>query len=195
MSNFAQNNNIINRIACLMGIDKKKRKDFIYAYRIYYPVIFNRIYKSTGNREDTEDICQEVFIEFFNNFEKINEKRNWLMTVARNQTALFYRKKKIKQDISTETMDLENNPSLSFINGTRELRILLTEEINNMNNYENETDRTLFELIAILKYSYKEAAAQLKLSRRQIIYKYNKIVKRMLENLKAKGIQDVKDFA
>lgn len=177
-----------------MVIDKEKRDNFITAYRDYYPIVFNRIHRLTGNKEDTEDICHDVFIELYNNLESVREIRNWLMTVARNQAALYYRKRKIKPDVSFEAMDMDNDPSLSFVNGTRELRILLAEEIRNMSNYEDETDRTLFELIAVLKYSYKEAADQLKLSRRQTVYKYQKTVRRMLDNLRAKGLEDIKDF-
>ncbi len=174
--------------------DKKKRESFISSYRKYFPVIFHRIQKSIGNKEDIEDICHEVFIEFFNKLEDINEPLKWLMAVAKNKIALYYRKNNIKPEEPLDLLNPENNRSVSVTDTAKEARILLSQEIENPDNYADETDRIVFELIAIFKYSYKQAAAQLGLTRRQIVYRYKKIIKKMISNLRAKGITDIKDI-
>jgi RNA polymerase sigma-70 factor, ECF subfamily len=173
--------------------NKKKRNSFTRAYNDYYPLVYNRVYKLCGKREDTEDICHEVFLLFYKKFEEIDEKRNWLMAVARNQTAMYYRKKKNKKS-DIDIKEFENDITHSFVNGTKELRIILSDEIKNPANYSDETEQTLFELIALLKYSYKEAAEQLGLSQRQIAYRYEKITKRIVDNLRVKGLKKVDDL-
>lgn len=173
--------------------DKKKIRLFTRAYNDYYPLVYNRIYKICGRREDTEDICHEVFLLFYNKFEEIDEKRNWLMAVARNQTAMYFRSKKNKGN-DFDINELDNDLKHSFVNGTKELRIILGDEINNPENYDDETEQTLFELIALLKYTYEEAAKQLGLSKRQVAYKYEKITKRIVDNLRGKGLKKVDDL-
>jgi RNA polymerase sigma factor (sigma-70 family) len=174
--------------------DKKKRESFISAYEKYYPVIFHRIFKSIGIKEDVEDICHDVFIELYNKLEDVNEPIKWLMTVTRNQIALYYRKKNVKSEDSIDLLNLEENKSISVTDSAKETRILLSQEIENADNYSDETDRILFELIAIFKYSYKEAALQLGLTRRQIVYRYKKIINKMIINLRSKGIINIKDI-
>ena len=173
--------------------DKKKRENFITAYKKYYPIVFQRSLKTVGIKEDVEDICHEVFIELFNKFNEINEPLKWLMIVTRNKIALHYRKKSGRPEESIDSLNFEEK-SISITDTAKELRLLLSQEIENSKNYVDETDRILFELIAIFKYPYKEVAMQVGLSRRQVVYRYKKIINRMLNNLRSKGITEIKDL-
>lgn len=172
----------------------KKKKYFDKLYKEYYVFIFNAIYKRTGSLENSEDICQEVFIAFYHNLEKIREMRKWLMGTAKNQISLFYRSKKKQSENKADLEEIEDDIKYSFENGTRDLRIVLKNEIENSNNYESEIDRSVFDLIAVYKYSYKETANQLGLTPRKVRYKYAKITEKIVNNLKKSGIQGIENL-
>ena len=174
--------------------DKKKRREFSRAYREYYPIVFNTIYKRTGKLEDTEDICHEVFIGFYNNLEDIREIGKWLMGTAKNQISMFYRNKSEKIKDRSDIKDIEDSIDYAFENGLKDLRIIIEQEIENPDNYRDETEKSLFELIAILKYSYREAALQLGLSVRQLRYRYARITERIVDSLKKRGIESIEDL-
>lgn len=63
--------------------------------------IFNFVLKMTNDRMMTEDIVQDVYLKFFESFDKLNSAPSaeiWLFTTARNEIYQYYRKKKIHMD-------------------------------------------------------------------------------------------------
>ncbi len=174
-----------------MEDDKALKTEFIECYRNNYSLVFNRVYKSLGKVEDAEDICHEIFIDLYRNIETVIEPKNWLMTVARNRISQFYRSRGESQvELDSGKDDLSDlRESVS-----NDLRIVLQQEIDNAENYEDDIDRTVFELIAILRYSRREAALQLNLSSRQTGYRYKRVIKKMMHNLRNKGITGLEDL-
>ena len=71
---------------------------------------------------------------------------------------------------------------------------IINDTIEDINNYHGENEMAMFDLIAIRNFTYEEAGAQLGLSKRQVRYKYYKIVKRLLGELKKKGINSLEDL-
>src|ERR1700739_4192631 len=53
------------------------------------------IRKRVSNKEDAEDILQDVFYQFAGNTEPIEQVTSWLFTVARNRITDSYRKQKL----------------------------------------------------------------------------------------------------
>lgn len=61
-------------------------------YRPLYLYIRNRI----SNKEDAEDLTQEVFFKLSrSNTENIKDLKSWIYTIAKNTITDFYRKKKV----------------------------------------------------------------------------------------------------
>jgi RNA polymerase sigma-70 factor (ECF subfamily) len=67
---------------------------------------------SNINREDGEDILQEVFIKAYqnlNDFDSNYKFSNWVYSIAHNTTISAFRKKKVRpQSLSWENKDLNN---------------------------------------------------------------------------------------
>ena len=63
-----------------------------------------------------------------------------------------------------------------------------------MDNYKNEKEKILFDLVAIHNFTYKEAGKLLGLRASKIRYVYNKTVKKILDDLKDKGIKDIENL-
>ena len=167
----------------------KKNKDFFKAYRDYYPLVFRILTYKVVSEEDAEDICQEVFIQFYKNFDEIINKKNWLMKALNFEITNYYRKKGNKKVDKVDIDGFADNIELSYEEKFNEERLIIKEAIENPDNFEDESEKVLFDLIAIYNYTYKDAAKYLDLSKSQVRYKYLQIEKRIAEYLKLKGIE------
>ncbi|MDY6968108.1 MAG: sigma-70 family RNA polymerase sigma factor [Spirochaetota bacterium] len=168
----------------------KKKDLFTEMHSKYYPLIFSAVYTKVDNVDDAKDICQEVFIKFFEKFGEIENYRKWLYGALRLAVFDFYRKSRPNINIDEVFDDI----SLTFVNGFRESRIIINEAIENMDNFDNETDKIMFDLIAINNFTYAQTAKQLGLTRRQVEYKYKKITDRIIDYLRKKGIDNLEDL-
>jgi RNA polymerase sigma-70 factor (ECF subfamily) len=76
----------------------------------YQRMVFSIVMKIVGNREDAEDITQDIFIKVFKSLEQFKEESEfstWLYRIAYNTTLSELRKKKwsfvsINDDFTTE---------------------------------------------------------------------------------------------
>lgn len=81
-------------------------------YRKYLGPIYAFVYAKTGNKQDAEDITQDVFLRAFSAVEGFKFKasfKNWLYQIAKNSVAESWRKK-----YKTPTVPLEEFLQLSM---------------------------------------------------------------------------------
>jgi RNA polymerase sigma-70 factor, ECF subfamily len=169
-------------------MSNNKKDKFTELFDEYYHMVFNAVYPKIGNTHDTEDICQEVFIALFNNLDNIDSVKKWLFGTLRNVVYKFYRNR--KQVINID--DIFQDISLTFVNGFRDARLLITAAIEDeINNVE---DRQIIEMIAYHNYSYSHVAKLTGHTKRIIQYRYTQLVKRILENLNKRGIKNIEDL-
>jgi len=71
---------------------------------------------------------------------------------------------------------------------------VITEAIENSGNYQSEKEKALFELIAVHNFTYEAAGKQLGLNKRQVRYRYNRILERITAYLKTKGINSLEEL-
>ncbi|MBN2402295.1 MAG: sigma-70 family RNA polymerase sigma factor [Spirochaetes bacterium] len=167
-----------------------KRDKFTEDHKKYYPLIFSAVFTKVENIDDAKDICQEVFIRYYENFEKVIDSRKWLYGTLRNVVLEFYRMDKGNVDIDDVFKDI----SLTFVNGFRDARIIISEAMEEIANFNNEDDKILFDLVAVYNYSYTEAGRQMGLTKRQVEYKYRQIVDKIISYLEKKGIRNFEDL-
>ncbi len=168
----------------------KKKDKFTEDHKRYYPLVFSAVYTKVENIDDAKDICQEIFIRFFEKYEEVKDSRKWLYGTLRNVVLEYYRKQRGDVDID----DVFKDVSLTFVNGFKDARIIISEAIENMDNFGGEDEKTLFDLVAVYNYSYTEAAKQMGLAKRKVEYKYRRIVDSIMDYLNKKGIKDIEDL-
>ena len=127
----------------------------------------------------------DIFFKFLENFESIENHRKWLMSVMLNSIRNHYRDRKPQEDIDEMLYDV----TLTYVNGFRDTRIIIKEAIDSSINDEDE--RTLIDLLAYSNYSYEHTAKSMGWTRKKVDYRYDSLVKRILDNLKKKGIKDI----
>ena len=111
-----------------------------------------------------DDIVQDVFIKLFENLNSIHNKQSikfWLFKTARNEMMTFYRstknKKFITESVDIEDFEIENKISLADEIENAELKKLILNELDNM----NDDFREVFLLKEYSGLSYKEIASLL----------------------------------
>lgn len=174
----------------MLSLDKKTR-DFTEVYTDYFTYVYSAVYSRLGNAHDAQDICQEVFIRFYDKYEEVENPRKWLLGAIRNVLLEFYRRKSGKEHAAG---DLFDDVSLTFVNGFRDTRLLIEEAIENMDNFKTKNDKIVFDLIAMNNYTYKEAGKTLGLTVRQVRYQYSQTVNRIIHYFKEKGINSLDEL-
>lgn len=168
-----------------------KNRVFAEAYNDLYPVVFSAVYSKVSSMEDAEDLCQEIFLQFYNKMEVIDNARKWLYGALRLEIMAYYRR---RRPDATDIDDLFDDVGLTFVNGFRDTRIMIQEALEDMGNFEDEREKILFDLIAVRNYTYEEAGAELGFSKRQVRYRYGLIVSRLQEYFRKKGIASLEEL-
>lgn len=73
--------------------------------REYSDLVYRIAYSMTKTKVDAEDIYQDVFIKFFNNVNKLNDKeheKRWLIRVTMNECNMLYRKKNVRNEVEID---------------------------------------------------------------------------------------------
>ena len=82
-------------------LQRQDQKGFAYLYDNYSPAIYGVIYKMVADKELAEDILQEAFIKFWNNFTNYDPAKGrlftWMLNIARNLTIDTLRSKDYKK--------------------------------------------------------------------------------------------------
>jgi RNA polymerase sigma factor (sigma-70 family) len=170
------------------------KNGFRRAYTEYYPLVFSAAYMKTGNRQDAEDICHDVFFRFYNHFEEIEKHRGWLMKAVRFEITNYLSRKANRVSECADIDDFMDDTHLSFVNGFRDSRIIIQEVIQDEANFESEQEMLLFELIAVYDFSYREAGKYLNMTRWQAEYMYRKISDRIMNQLRKRGVKGIGDL-
>ncbi|MCP4131764.1 MAG: sigma-70 family RNA polymerase sigma factor [bacterium] len=174
-----------------VDIPKDKRTMFKEIYRLFFPVICGSLYTKVNDRDLAADLAQDVFVDCLLNLDKIENIRAWLFRAVRNRLIDYYRKKKnMTQDVAD--LEASGDIALTYINGFKDTRIIIQEAVDTISN---DSERNIFELVAVQNYSYSEAGKALGLTKRQIFYRYTKIVENILDFLKnKKGINSIEEL-
>jgi RNA polymerase sigma-70 factor (ECF subfamily) len=167
----------------------KKKDQFIEIYDQYYPLTFSVVYSKTGNYDDAEDICQEVFVALYRKLDEVENPKKWIYGTLKNLVLKYYRDKKPEySDIDTLFEDI----GFGYVNGFRESRITIMNALDE--EAKDEDDRKIVELISVYNFSYPEVALMMGLTKRKVEYRYRQLVKRITENLKKRGITSIEEL-
>lgn len=73
--------------------------------RRYQKKLFTYLYHMVGNKEETEDILQNVFVKVYNNIASFDTRRkfsSWIYRIAHNEAVNFLKKRNKKRFVSWE---------------------------------------------------------------------------------------------
>lgn len=134
-----------------MSIDK--------VYKEAYPRIFAYFFAKTGNRQQAEDLTQEVFYQAIKNFHTFSghsSVETWLFAIARNCLRNFYRRKKYRELLLKKISPHEVH------HGTPEEEVIKKEKKKTLMDAVSQLEDLPKEIVALRVYgelSFKEIAA------------------------------------
>ena len=157
-------------------------------YTKFNKLVFNTCLRYVKNKQEAEDLTQNVFIKLFDNLHKFggkDEKQlySWVKMVSRNMTIDTIRKNKIKSvDISDDNIkDLSDEIYFDdIIDGELELQKDIKDAINKL----SPKYKKVFELYYLDNYTHEEISKELNLNVGTSKYNLFKAKKKMALMLK-----------
>lgn len=166
---------------------------FKYLVDNYQKMVVNTCFGIIHNKDDAEDVAQDVFIEVFRSVHKFrsdSKLSTWLYRIAVNRSLNFIRDNKrhkwfqsFEDSVQTKTSHLEKATSSAVKNPEQELESnqraeLLHEAINSL----SEKQKVAFTLNKYEDLSYKEIAEVMNLS----VSSVESLIHRAKKNLQKK---------
>lgn len=174
-----------------MNILSERVKKFTGIYSDLYSVIYNGIYAKIRDEDLAGDLAQEVFTRFYEKMDEVESPRKWLFGTMRFVLLEHYKKN------SVSTVDIDDifiDENIQYVNEFRDTRIILQEAFNAPDNYRDEQERVIYELIAIKNYTHEEVARMTGLTKRQVSYRYKSVADRIVDYLKKKGVNNLEEL-
>lgn len=123
-------------------------------YNEYVKLIYHIAYSYTYNREDAEDIVNEVFMKIMRSIDKYNHQnkfKEWICQITRNHCTNYITRNKERQNILDDEI-INKTPDLT--KESRDLMIIFEE------NLDEDTIHIMV-LRFIYNYKFKEIAVTL----------------------------------
>ena len=108
--------------------------NFDEIFETYFSRIYNKILGMVKNKEDAEDIAQDVFLTVYKNLKKFRNDSGiytWVYRIAINKTYDFFRRKKETFELNEEVLSIEDNEDVT-------LKIVLEEKLQLISERERE---------------------------------------------------------
>ncbi len=106
---------------------------FSELYRAHLRDVYSYSYYRVGNHHDAEDLTEQTFLQAYRHFERALRESNgrplrpWLIRIAHNLAANFYRDRSRKPESAIEDADMVSAPHTteSLVEGREELAAIL----------------------------------------------------------------------
>ena len=108
--------------------------NFDEIFDTYFSRIYNKILGMVKNKEDAEDIAQDVFLTVYKNLKKFRNDSGvytWVYRIAINKTYDFFRKRKETFELNEEVLDIKDNDDISA-------KLILEEKLKLISARERE---------------------------------------------------------
>lgn len=156
-------------------------------YHRYSKIVFNSIYRILNDREDAEDILQEVFVKAFSEIKSLKNIESfggWIKRIAINQSLNFLRKKKIyfTQIDDDKTRDFSDDDEL-------EQKLEMESRVKELQNIIAEfppQTRTIVNLFLFEEMPQEEIAKLLNIPHGTVRSYYHRAKKKIFEKLTSK---------
>ena len=156
-------------------------------YHRYSKIVFNSIYRILNDREDAEDILQEVFVKAFSEIKSLKNIESfggWIKRIAINQSLNFLRKKKIyfTQIDDDKTLDFSDDDEL-------EQKLEMESRVKELQNIIAEfppQTRMIVNLFLFEEMPQEEIAKLLNIPHGTVRSYYHRAKKKIFEKLTSK---------
>jgi len=161
--------------------------DFTIVYNRTKGKLYNYVFKMLNEKFLTEDIVQNVFLKFYENFYSIKTTNveAWLFVTARNEIYSYLRKRKVRNDYKVQFMNSFEFTEMSNENyEAKEIKEILEKELFQLEDELREvfilkefSGLSYAEITNVLKIDESLVKGRLYRARQKLIKKISKIIK------------------
>lgn len=144
-------------------IKKGNERAYRELVKRYRSKIFAYLYRLARNKEEAEDLLQNVFVKVYNNIEKIDTSRkfsSWIYRIAHNEAVNFLKKRSRRHLISIEDVQTSKDKLEITDNGQSPIDAWISKELKNEMDEALEKLPPKYKEVLILRYyldkSYEE---------------------------------------
>lgn len=174
---YKRKNSLLEKL--IEGMSNRDKDSLIEFYEITRKDVYSFILSIMKNKEDAEDIFQEVYIKVYESadmYQFFGKPLAWVLTIAKNLCYMRIRNKK-------EILDIDEIYDLGYdekIHDKVENKLILDSIFVNI----NDVDRNIIVLHIVVGLKHKEIANMLGLSLSAVLSKYNRALKKIRKILK-----------
>lgn len=169
MENLKNKNKELTRI--FSEFKEKNMESYDFFYKEYYSLIYGIVFSILKNKENTEDVVQEIFVKIYNlDRGKLPEKGafSWIYTVSKNEAFNYLRKN--KKEVNIEDIYELREESNEI------------EEIIDIHTYNkiisglNEKEKEIVSLKILSNFTFKKIGQMLQMPTATVQWRYYKAV-------------------
>ena len=160
-------------------------------YHRYSKTVFNSIYRIVNDREDAEDILQEVFLKAFSEIKSLKNVESfggWIKRIAINQSLNYLRKNKIY------FTEIEDDKILDIEDDELEAKLAMESRVKELQNIISEfplQTRTIVNLYLFEEMPQEEIAKILNIPHGTVRSYYHRAKKKIFEKLNPKHQNEI----
>lgn len=174
---------------------KKSRRGNQDAYREivhrYQGRLFSYLYRLVGNKEEAEDLLQNVFVKVYRNIKRFDTKRkfsSWIYRIAHNEAVNFLKKRGKKKFVSWEDISTAKDKIVTSSGERSPLDVWLRnerkKEVQDALKKIPEKYQEVLALRYFLGKSYEEISKALKKPVNTVGTLLNRAKKKLLQTIK-----------
>jgi RNA polymerase sigma-70 factor (ECF subfamily) len=178
------NNSKIEQNEILSLLKERKEKGMRLLIDNYFDELFCYCFNQTGNKEDSEDILQTVFIDLWQNCNKrdISDLKPYLYQMLKYQIYGYWATKKDTTELVEEFNNIISANEIEQIIETKELEKSLSFAVNSL----PDACKTIFELSRYDELSLDNIASKLNISKQTVKNQLTKALKLIRDYLDIK---------
>lgn len=160
-------------------------------YHRYSKAVLNSIYRIVNDREDAEDILQEVFLKAFSEIKSLKNVESfggWIKRIAINQSLNYLRKNKIY------FTEIEDDKILDIEDDELEAKLAMESRVKELQNIIAEfplQTRTIVNLYLFEEMPQEEIAKILNIPHGTVRSYYHRAKKKIFEKLNPKHYNEI----
>jgi RNA polymerase sigma-70 factor (ECF subfamily) len=159
-------------------------------------LVFSIVWNYTNNREDADDLSQDVWIKIFLNIDKFKDGnfKVWLVKLCNNVCIDNYRRIKTHKSKCKILEDVDDYDFINIDNSDFETKNLLYSEIFSSLNTLDKSQQDLI-LLKAQGLKFKEISKILKENRFTVCIRHKLSIMKLIENLEKKGVVTIKKIS
>ncbi|MCI8647203.1 MAG: RNA polymerase sigma factor [Firmicutes bacterium] len=157
---------------------RHSRKEADQLVRKYYDEIYVYVYRQTGNKEDSLDLTQEIFISVLRSIKSYREDkaafRTWLYRIATNKIT-DQRRKQRPQFLDIENIEVPDE--MDYLKHSENQRLLA--EIDARVSQEDAVQERIFRLQLYQGWTFSEIGRALEMPEGTVKTKYHRLCQKI----------------